>query len=227
LAALYVQAHPDRVERIVFLDPMPPALKPFAQEREDKMKSALGPERTARLRELARQHAAARDEDLPAICREMDPIFFQPYLVDPARYDRGRQGICEVPPAVIRNAIVVAASVNRSLGDFDLRRALANLTVPALVIEGKRTIVPLDATREWAKAPPDARLLLVAEAEHATFLDRPEAVIRAIEVFLGGEWPSAAKRVRRHAAPYRRPATSASLPRTRPEPASSRRGRGP
>src|SRR6266851_440758 len=27
LAALYVQAHPDRVERIVFLDPMPPATR--------------------------------------------------------------------------------------------------------------------------------------------------------------------------------------------------------
>src|ERR1700745_1852001 len=37
LAALYADAHGNRVSRIVFLDPMPVALNPYANEREHKM----------------------------------------------------------------------------------------------------------------------------------------------------------------------------------------------
>src|SRR5215471_2590968 len=37
LAALYAEAHPESVSRIVFLDPMPVALKPYAKERSEKI----------------------------------------------------------------------------------------------------------------------------------------------------------------------------------------------
>jgi hypothetical protein len=60
-------------------------------------------------------------------------------------------------------------------------------------MEGEKTNVPLDSTREWAKAPPHARLLLLPNAGHATFIDQPEALLREIEVFLQGGWPANSK----------------------------------
>jgi pimeloyl-ACP methyl ester carboxylesterase len=48
--------------------------------------------------------------------------------------------------------------------------------VPALVIEGEKTNVPLDATEGWARWLPFARLLLIANAGHMNWLDQPDVV---------------------------------------------------
>jgi pimeloyl-ACP methyl ester carboxylesterase len=86
----------------------------------------------------------------------------------------------------------VFKAVLGSLGDFDFRPTLRRITVPALVIEGAKTIVPLDSTREWAKAASDRRLLLIPDAGHANYVDQREAVLGAIQVFLRGVWPDRA-----------------------------------
>ncbi len=71
--------------------------------------------------------------------------------------DREIAGICGAPPAALRNRPLSAQAVLRSLGDFDFRPMLAKLRVPVLVVEGeKRT--SRDATQEWVKATPGARL---------------------------------------------------------------------
>lgn len=193
LAALYADAHPDRVSRIVFLDPMPIALTPFARERSEKIASIFTPADATRLKELEQQEKTASDDELLSICREEDQLSFKPYLFDLASYDRNRGDACDDPPAAIRNISFVSNSVVSSLGDFDLRPLLARLRVPVLVIEGEKTNVPLDSTREWAGATPGARLLLLPNAGHATFIDQPEALIRNLQIFLGGRWPRAPK----------------------------------
>lgn len=193
LAAYYAEAHPDRVVRIVFLDPMPPANKPYVQERDEKMVSLLSKEDLARLQEFDKQMETAPDDKLPALCREHDRIFLRLYLFHPERLEGSAWDMCNSSPAALRNSATVFKAVITSLGDFDLRPMLSRLKVPALVIEGEKTNVPLDATREWAKSPPDARLLLIPDAGHAAFVDQTDAVLEAIQSFLGGQWPPAAK----------------------------------
>ena len=83
----------------------------------------------------------------------------------------------------------------KPLGDFDLRPMVSKLKVPALVIEGEKTNVPLDGTEEWAKTPQDARMLLIPDAGHAAFVDEPQAVVYGVRVFLNGEWPKMARRL--------------------------------
>lgn len=194
LAALYAEAHPDRISRIVFLAPMPVALNPFAKERSAKVRSSLAPADIERLRKLHEQLRTAPDEQLQAICREEDRLFFKAYVLSLANYNRVRSDICEDPPAAIRNASLINSAVVGSLGDFDLRPVLSRLRIPVLVVEGQESIVPLEATREWAKAP-GARLLLIPNAGHASFIDQPEILIQNLEVFLRGDWPRASRAV--------------------------------
>jgi len=84
--------------------------------------------------------------------------------------------------------------VFRSLGDFDFRPMLAKLKVPVLVVEGERTNVPLDATREWAKATPRAKLLLIPKEGHMALEEKPQA-LEEIGAFLRGKWPRTAKKM--------------------------------
>lgn len=197
LAALYAEAHPQSVSRIVFLDPMPVALNPYAKEREQKIGSLMKPDDKARLKELVKSAKGVSEEQLNAICRDETRIFFGPYLFHPDGHERDWEEMCDVPAAAMRNAKIVGDAVTGSLGNFDLRPTLAKLKIPVLVIEGEKTNVPLDSTRKWAKTPPNARLLLIPDAGHATFIDQPENLLREIEVFLGGNWPENSKEIRK------------------------------
>jgi len=201
LAVLYADAHPERVARIVFLTPMPPANKPYWQQRFEKTDSLIAPKDAERLKELQKESEMAGDDQIQAICREQFRILSGPYLFSAGSYDPSRPeativgkeiaGICGVPPAAIRNRPLSAQAVLRSLGDFDFRPMLAKLKVPVLVVEGEKTNIPLDATQEWVKATPGARLLLVPDAGHMALEEKPDA-LKDIGIFLNGKWPPTA-----------------------------------
>ena len=195
LAALYADAYSERVSRIVFLDPMPVALNPYAKERDQKIGSLMKPEDTARLKELGQRAKGATDDELRAICREEIRIFFGPYLFHADGHDHDWSEMCDMPVAAMRNVGVVGKAVTGSLGGFDFRPTLAKLKAPTLVIEGEKTNIPLDSTREWAKSSPNARLLLIPDSGHATFIDQPAVLVREIETFLQGAWPTNSKPV--------------------------------
>jgi pimeloyl-ACP methyl ester carboxylesterase len=77
-----------------------------------------------------------------------------------------------------------------SLGEWDFRSEMKSVTMPALVLEGAGTNVPLDATQEWVKSLPNAHFLLIPNAGHLIWVDQPEAVISAMDVFFRGNWPA-------------------------------------
>ncbi len=100
---------------------------------------------------------------------------------------------CDAPPAAIRNRGAVSRATIGSLGEWDFRPMLRRLQMPALVLEGAETKIPLDSTRAWVEAMPNGRLLLIKNAGHALPLDQPIAFRRAVERFLGGHFPAGAE----------------------------------
>src|SRR5688572_13583463 len=52
LAALYAAAHPDRVERLLLVSPMPPAKFPFWERRTARINALIGPASVSRLSEI-------------------------------------------------------------------------------------------------------------------------------------------------------------------------------
>jgi proline iminopeptidase len=194
LAAFYTDAHPQRVSRIVFLDPMP-ITRGYAEQRGQKLNSLYTARERARLTDLDDELKIASGDQVQAICREQSRISDRLYLFHPETDDLGKWDTCATSPAGIRNGSVVFSGVFKPLGDFDLRPMVSKLKVPVLVIEGEKTNVPLDGTEEWAKTPQDARMLLIPDAGHGAFVDEPQAVVYAIRVFLNGEWPKMARRL--------------------------------
>jgi proline iminopeptidase len=194
LAAFYADAYPDRVSRIVFLDPMP-ITKSYAEERSKKMDSLYTDQEQGKLKQLEKDFHQASDDQVQSICRAGSQISDRTYLFHPETDDVGKWDICDASPAAIRNQSVVFSGVMKPLGDFDLRPMLSKLKIPVIVIEGEKTNVPLDGTEEWARTPQDARMVLIPNAGHATFVDEPQAVIRNIQIFLSGKWPSGAKQM--------------------------------
>jgi len=72
-----------------------------------------------------------------------------------------------------------------AVAGFDLRRQLAAVRCPALVVAGDRDqTVPLTAGRALHASIPGARFALVADSGHATPFDQTEAFNQLVLAFL-------------------------------------------
>jgi len=188
LAAFYAAAHPERVERLLLLSPMPPAKTPFWQQRVARINSLIGPTSVARLAEIRQLLPKATDTEALTLCREAFAISSQPYLVNPSAFSHERsEEMCDAPAAALRNRFVVVFAVFDSMGDWDFRPLLARIKAPALVVEGEKTNVPLDATRVWSASLPNARLLLIPNSGHLHFIEQPAPFFKAADRFLRGK----------------------------------------
>ena len=75
--------------------------------------------------------------------------------------------------------------------DAKLRRRLARVRIPALVVWGESDrVVDLDYGRAYAHALPNARFELLPEAGHLPWIEQPERFLKAVSEFADSITPS-------------------------------------
>ena len=186
LAALYAAEHPDRVERLLLIGPMEPS-----RELLDRRMEVQNPVKQRAEDELARMAESGQPPDDP--CRARFEITQGFYYHDPAKMAVKRGDYCDVPEGVPAYNEVIGNAVIGSLGDFDLAPLLAGLEMPALVVEGAQSRLPLEGEYAWARALPNSRLWLIDQVGHAyPFVEAPDVFFPGVERFLQGDWPEGA-----------------------------------
>jgi proline iminopeptidase len=180
LAILYAAAHPERVERLLLIGPMPPT-RLILQQRIAESDEAMAFRR--RLAEVRR--AMTQTTDPIATCREFFAIYTRQFFITPEGQARRRGSSCDAPPDGVRNYFVVNDATFASLGDWDFRPRLARLTMPALVLEGEQSLASMvESARMIAQALPHATLVLVPKAGHYPQVEQPELFFAAVRRFL-------------------------------------------
>ncbi len=192
VAVNYVTAHPERVTRVVFLSPMSPTAKLW-QERKAHLDTLKTKKEKVQEREVGDKIKTAADAEVIPLCEQMYGATLRLYVLDVEHFKKSRTSFCPPPIEGLRNTPFVMKATVENLGDWDFRPLMKNVHVPALVLEGAETRVPLDATEEWVKSLPNARLQLIPHAGHQNWVDQPEAVISAIDAFFRGNWPAGSK----------------------------------
>lgn len=200
LAALYAVAHPDRVDRLLLVDPMPPRAEPYLTEFSQTLQSRFTETDRAAMAEASARRQKAADNEAPDACRAYYAVFIKAYLHSPTAAARMRGDLCDAPAAALRNFSKINTSVMGSLGAFDLRPQLAAINVPALVIHGASDPIPMASAREWAASLANGRLLVIEQSGHFPFVERPETFFPAATAFLKGGWPPAARRIEKRGA---------------------------
>lgn len=77
----------------------------------------------------------------------------------------------------------VQQSVWASLGDFDLRPALARVAIPALIVHGREDPIPLESSQAAAQAL-RARLVVLDDCGHVPYVEQPQSLFDAVRQFL-------------------------------------------
>lgn len=202
MVMMYAAEHPDRVERVVQIGPVP---RKYGTEYPRELTAAdlppipdsVGNAEIERLRrsEIATQNPAAH-------CRREFELT-RAQLVGDSRLASKLDDVCEYPnewPVNFGRHIQhhFVGSVMR----LDIPwMAFAKVAMPVLTIHGTRDRnAPYGAGREWVSRLPNARLLTVPGAAHMPWVDEPTLVFGAIEQFLKGDWPPAARPLRNPAA---------------------------
>jgi proline iminopeptidase len=193
VAALYALRHPPNVERLIIVDGIP--LRRAALDQAFAGIRAGGDEgRRNRLRERGDEWRA--DPGSAPACRAYYEAWFTPFFVDSAAMHRSKGDFCAGTPDSLKNKIAnVDRFVLASLGDYDWRRGLEQVQAPALVVHGAEDPIPAESAAEWAKALPNARLLLIPGVGHFPYLEAPHTFFAAMESFVGGGWPEGARAI--------------------------------
>ena len=190
VAALYGMKHPQRVERVVLVGPMPLRLEALKHSFA-RVRASGDAEWQERLRARGKALLAAPG-DLEA-CRAFYDTWFTPFFGNAAARARSRGDFCAGTPESRNNKTL---SVDRytvpSLGAFDWRGTLGAVRAPVLIVHGSADVIPVDSAREWAAALPDARLWVMDGVGHFPYLEAPAPFFDAVQAFLDGAWPAAA-----------------------------------
>lgn len=134
--------------------------------------------------DTAQRHALvaqARSGDFQALLNVVMPLLLHPDHQDDARINAisVRMGLTVGIEGFARQQAAIIARP-------DSRPGLAAISVPTLVLVGDRDpLTPPDRAREMADAIPGARLVVVPDCGHASTLEQPDAVSRALLDWIG------------------------------------------
>jgi pimeloyl-ACP methyl ester carboxylesterase len=199
LVMLYAREHPEHVERMVQLDPVPVKWDTkYPPSLSENYAAALDPAGVKKLDDLQKQ---GFDRSHPKEYCELDWSVNRFALVgDPAHVDRlgvPPTGLCNLENEwpVNLNPHFEASFASIQTANFS-KADVATISAPVLTIHGtKDRNAPYGGGREWAMTLPNARLLTVQGGAHQSFDEYPEIVMPAIEEFLKGSWPASAEKV--------------------------------
>ena len=188
IAAEYAMKYPDRVERMIFLSPIPPRKGKFFEEYGATLRSRVSQADLKRAGEIQKEMPASNDVN--ALCREYWKIMTPPRLAKDVPIAIVKSDLCAAPgKAILYGNTKTNPTTFGSLGDWNWIDALAKVKAPVLIIHGEEDAIPMAMVSDWVTALPNARILRLAHTGHFPHAEQPQIVFPAIEKFLGGGWP--------------------------------------
>ncbi len=197
MVVLHAKDHPQHVERIVQLGPVPRQWDTkFPEQLTNRDVTQIIPDEVWNpLQELKKQgYDKLHPQDY---CEKRYQVLRVMLVGDPKNADKIPNSCHlsnEWPVNFDRHleAHFVGSVQKLKVTKEDVQKVSA----PVLTIHGtKDRNAAYGARREWALTLPDARLVTVKGAAHQSWADAPELVFDSLRTFLEGKWPAAAEKI--------------------------------
>jgi proline iminopeptidase len=175
--------HPARVSHLILLNTCPASYDDFALFEQQL--AVRDPRDAERMRILDSDPRMAEGdlETRAAYYR----LYYQPTLRPPELLDRL---IAHLQMGWTKESVLTARATTRRLfpetvemPGYDLLPTLARLRIPTLILHGDYDFVPLTCVTHIAEAIPGARLSVLHDCGHYSYLERPDEFRQALDEF--------------------------------------------
>jgi proline iminopeptidase len=197
MVVLYSLDHPQHVERIIQLGPVPMTFSTEYPKELTATDTAWIVD-SAEMQKLRDWEKQGYHKEHPKEFCELDWKVMRYRLIgDPAHVERLGPAQCDIPNEWWMNFERHLRIHFGGIQKFSFpKEKLASLNMPVLTIHGTRDRnAPYGAGREWALNLPNAKLLTIEGAGHQSWADDPDKVLSAMDGFLKGAWPKGAEKV--------------------------------
>lgn len=184
LALEYALRHPERVSRLILMNPAPASADDYKQLRKEWLEKR--PEDMERRKAIAA--SAAYQQGDPEAVTAYYRIHFKPALARSEDYEKiiARMRASFTSPGVLKARAVEARLMNEtwSLPDYNLLPQLKKVSVPTLVIYGDHEFIPAGTAEHITQAMANARMVTLKDCGHFSYMESPLAVHQEIDAFL-------------------------------------------
>jgi proline iminopeptidase len=185
VAAHYAAAHPERVERLVLVSPVPVRRTPYLKIYERVFNDRLDDEKFVELREAHVRMVNRRDPEQWA--RLYRDALFSGWVRDERSLDRWYSSPFVPPNADPERMIRQYMRSLETAGDWDWRPVLQRVAAPTLLIVGDDDPMPPESTREWYANLPDGRLEVISRSGRLPWVEQPGSFYSRVRSFLEGK----------------------------------------
>jgi proline iminopeptidase len=161
-----------RPRRLVLIDPAPITHAYRARFDAEFTRRQQGEEIQAMRQELV--ESGLRESDPPAYRQRLFELGVAGYFANP-------RAASELTPFRVTGR--VQQGVWESLGEYDIRDALARVDARTLIIQGRQDPIPMLSSEEAAQIL-GARLIVLDDCGHVPWVERPESLFQEIGDFL-------------------------------------------
>jgi proline iminopeptidase len=186
LALEYALRYPQRVSRMILMNPAPASTDDFKQFRKERLER-LGSDAD---RLNAMRASAAYQEGDPDAVAAYYRILFKQGLNRPADLEKV---IARLRGSFTREGVLKARAVeDRLMSDswlsptYDLLPKLKTLKIPTLVIYSDHDFIPAATAAHITQSIPNARLVTLKDCGHFSYLECPVAVREEIDALFRG-----------------------------------------
>jgi len=185
LALEYALQYPERVSRLILMNPGPASREDYVQLRNEWLETRA--DLSAQKKAIAETRAYQQGE--PAAVTAYYRIHFKQALARQQDYEKL---IARMSASFHKEGVLKARAVESRLmtetwasPDFDLRPKIASVKVPTLVISGDHEFIPASSAEHIAQAIPGSRLVVLKGCGHFTFMECPVPVHEEIANLFG------------------------------------------
>jgi proline iminopeptidase len=192
VAILYAARHPESVERVVSLGPLPIRAS-LMGESDDPIVHDLAAE-LAELEAIEREGRV--DADWYRHCVLSYRVGFADSYVDLANMaPLEAANMCQYPNDRFDKILpVVFEGIFGSFGDWDWRDEVASVQAPVLLLYGAREGWGVEGVRPYAELLSDVGWVEFPDTGHHVWNERVDVVVPMLDAFFQGRWPEGVNR---------------------------------